>query len=160
MIDDFEKVKAQLKELAPIINAFKAESVQLRVIELLLGTASGDAESAEEDPGKTATTPTPTKRKRKRKTTAPKESTANTPDTKKKSSSRGGTGAYAAVSALYDNGFFKSSQTIRSVIAHCGTSKGHHFKANQISPPLLRMLRDGKLTRNKNSDNQYEYSEA
>lgn len=160
MIDDFEKVKAQLKELAPIINAFKAESVQLKVIELLLGATSGDIDLAEEEPNKAPAPSLPGKRKRKRKTTAPKEPTSDTPETKKKSSSRGGTGAYAAVSVLHDKGFFKSPQTIRSVIDHCGTAKSHHFKANQISPPLLKMLRDGKLTRNKNSDNQYDYSEA
>lgn len=160
MIDDFEKVKTQLKELAPIINAFKAESVQLRVVELLLGTPSDGSESVEEEPIKADTPSAPTKRKRKRKTTAPKAPTADSTESKKKPSARGGTGAYAAVSALHANGFFKSPQTIRSVIDHCGTAKGHHFKANLISPPLLKMLRDGKLKRKKNSDNQYEYSEA
>ena len=160
MIDDFEKVKAQLKELAPIINAFKAESVQLKVIELLLGPAGERTEPAKDEPPHSPAPPTAPKKKRKRKATAKQDATTDAATAHKKSSSRGGTGAYAAVSTLYENGLFKSPQTIRSVIEHCGTAKGHHFKANQISPPLLKMLRDGKLTREKNSDNQYEYSEA
>lgn len=37
MLKNFEKIKRQLEELAPVINAFKSEAVQLRVAEYVLG---------------------------------------------------------------------------------------------------------------------------
>lgn len=64
------------------------------------------------------------------------------------------------ISQLHADGFFKSPQTISAIVKHCGTSKGHHYKANECSPALLRLLRDGKLTRQKNKDGQYEYTQA
>jgi hypothetical protein len=47
MIKNFENVKAQIAELASVINSFKSEAVQLRIIELVLGTPQ-EAESTEE----------------------------------------------------------------------------------------------------------------
>lgn len=35
MISNFEQMKAQLAELANVINAFKSEAVQLRIVELI-----------------------------------------------------------------------------------------------------------------------------
>ena len=39
MIEQFDTVREQLAQLAPIINSFKSEAVQLRLVELILGTA-------------------------------------------------------------------------------------------------------------------------
>ena len=36
-------------------------------------------------------------------------------------------------------------------------NEGRRYKANEISPALLRLLRDKKLERAKNKDGQYEY---
>jgi len=157
MIEDFEKVKEQLKELAPLINSFKSESVQLKLIELLLAHPAGKKISDKSG------SVSESKLQSGRKPRKPK-STTDTKDADKgsaqKKTTRGGVGAQATVTSLYQEGFFKSPQSIGTIVEYCGTNKGHHFKANEISPPLLRLLRDGKLKRDKNSDNQYEYTEA
>jgi len=162
MIKNFDKIRQQLEELAPIINSFKSETVQLRLVELIF---RGEGESQEE--GDTHESEKPAKSNASSKSTRKRRSTtksklgksAKTDNTAPKSS-RGGAGAHAAVTALVDQRFFKKPQSIRSIIEHLGANKGRHFKANQISPSLLRLLREGKLTRNKNADNQYEYSET
>lgn len=41
MIQNFDLLKQQLSELSPIINSFKSETVQLRVIELVFAQAVG-----------------------------------------------------------------------------------------------------------------------
>lgn len=64
------------------------------------------------------------------------------------------------INQLLSDGFFKNPQTIGAIVSHCGTSKGHHYKANECSPGLLRLLRDNKLTRKKNKEGQYEYTQA
>jgi len=47
MIRNFENIKKQLQELTPVINAFKSEAVQVKIVELLLTTASrADAANA------------------------------------------------------------------------------------------------------------------
>jgi len=62
------------------------------------------------------------------------------------------------ITQLLGDGFFKTPRTISAIVAHCSASKGHHYKANECSPSLLRLLRDGKLKREKNKDGQYEYT--
>ena len=37
MLENFVKMKNQLSELAGVVNAFKSEAVQLKIIELILG---------------------------------------------------------------------------------------------------------------------------
>jgi hypothetical protein len=69
-------------------------------------------------------------------------------------------GAFAMIGQLLGDGFFKTPRTIGAIVAHCGTAKGHHYKANECSTPLLRLLRDNKLKRQKNKGGQYEYSQA
>ena len=43
MIKDFKKIKEQLIELSDVINSFKSEQVQLRLVELIFGTAETQA---------------------------------------------------------------------------------------------------------------------
>ena len=45
MIRNFDVIKDQLKELAGVINSFKSEAVQLRLIELVFEAAEIDPES-------------------------------------------------------------------------------------------------------------------
>lgn len=148
--DNIGTLKAKLKDLADVINAFKSEAVQLKVLELLIAGKS----STDESPGTTARLVTG----RRKKTKQADELSSKASKAKPERSSAG-RGAFAIVSSLVTDGFFKSPRTIRHVIDHSGTQKGHHFKANEVSPALLRLLRNGTLIRKKNKDNQYEYSQ-
>lgn len=149
MLKDFEAIKTQLAELADVINKFKSEAVQLRIIELVLqgrrAEGSGGAHS-ELAPAR--------KGKKKRKTSS---GTANKGDEKKKRAS-GGTGAIATLVKVYEEGFFAKPRTISDILAHCETNLARRIKANEISTKLARMVRSGELKRAKNADNQYEYT--
>ncbi len=149
MLKNFEAIKAQLAELADVINKFKSEAVQLRIVELVL--QGKNVETGGESSNEVATTK---KGKKKRK---PASSSTNTADGKKKKAS-GGTGAIATLVKVYGEGFFSKPRTISDILAHCETNLARRIKANEISGKLGRMVRTGELKRTKNTDNQYEYT--
>lgn len=158
---DLDEMQKRLKAIAEVVNAFKSESVQLRVVEVLLGQLG-----AHSVPPQRAA-PAPAKRSKRRKTSAKvepsiKASEKTRPErpTRKAARSSSSPGAFAMITQLVGDGFFKTPRTISAIVAHCSTSKGHHYKANECSPGLLRLLRDGKLKREKNKDGQYEYTQA
>jgi len=154
--NDINVLKKKLKELADVINSFKSEAVQLKIVELLFEGVEVATESIGEEK-KSASK----KRKRTEKLAKKEPKAKKTKDSIKQAKIRGtGKGSWAIVSKLVDEGFFDSPKAIREVIKYCSTNLGHHFKANEVSPPLLRLLRDNKLTREKNKDHQYEYTTA
>lgn len=150
MIENFEKMKKQVSELAGVINSFKSEAVQLKIIELILGDVT---EVAEEE----ATGGKKSKRKKaaRRQKYTKKKADGSKPSPKKKVS--GGTGSFATLTQLLEGDFFKQPRTINDIIEHCKLNLARSFKANEFSGTLARMTREGKLTRKKNKDKQYEY---
>jgi len=64
------------------------------------------------------------------------------------------------ITELLGSGFFKQPKTISDIVDHCAANRGHHYKANECSPALLRQLRDKKLKRQKNENGQYEYTQT
>ena len=157
-LDDMQK---RFKAIADVVNAFKSEAVQLRVVEVLLSQLGVPAAPAGNVDSKQK------RRSKRRKTSTKTEAPAGGAENPKPQKaprvtarSSASPGAFAMISQLLGNEFFKAPRTIGAIVAHCGTSKGHHYKANECSPALLRLLRDGKLTREKNKDGQYEYTQA
>ncbi len=69
-------------------------------------------------------------------------------------------GSFAALTQLYEASFFSTPRTISSIVDHLKHKHGRSFKSSEISPPLLRLLRTNKLTRDKNSEKQYEYKKT
>lgn len=157
MIDDFDATKKKLAELADVVNKFKSESVQLRIVEFVLGSEVNSDNSAE------AETKAPRRRKRNKSTkpAAPETTTTNNGASSEKPSKsrRGGTGAVATLNEMVDDGFFKSKRTIGDIVKHCEEKKARRFKANEFSGALGRKTRDGTLDREKNKDGQYEYKQ-
>jgi hypothetical protein len=153
MIKNFEETKQQLAERATVLNSFKSEAVQLRIVELVLqGAASGGAASEDDDED---TKPPP--KARKRRPGVPK-STANGAAQGTKNRRRiGGSGPVSTLELLIEEGFFSKHQTIGQIVEHCGSSKARNFKPNEISGPLGRLVRNNKLKRKKNADGQFEY---
>jgi len=149
-----EELKKELREIADILNQFKSEAVQLKVLDMIAGRIISE-------PG------TRTKQKRKgsggRK--AAKEEDVPNGEPQKESRTgaapRGsGGGAHSIILRLVEEGFFDKPQTIGAITKHASERLGHHLKANECSPSLLRLLRGGTLTRSKNNDGQYEYTKA
>lgn len=153
MIKNFDAIKEQLKELAGVINSFKSEAVQLRLIELVFEAAEVGSGS-ESGGGATADKDRPQRRSRKVKAPATKRDGASRP----KGSGR--PGGKAMLDRLHGEGFFKKPKTIRQLVEHCEHNLAFKYKQNEFSGPLGRLTRDGKLKRTKNADKQYEYSEA
>lgn len=150
MMQRLVDMKAQLSELATILNAFKSEAVQLRILEAVLGKESGgkqltDPEDTEHN-GKTNA-------RRKRKTKKP-----NGEAVAKSKKASGSTGAVATLTQLLTGPFFDKPRALNDIIEHCKVKLGRPFKPSQLSGPLLIMVRKSELTREKNADNsQYEY---
>ena len=159
MLKDFEAVKEQLAELAAVVNAFKSEAVQLRIVELLF-EAETNAEKPEDEDAK----PARRKSSRRRKSQGAKassEKAASEVKTRKPRtrSSSGRPGSKATLGNLYDDGFFKTPKTLKQIVEHCDQNLALKFRQSDFSGALARYVRDKTLKRAKNSDNQYEYSQ-
>jgi len=149
-----EELKKELKEIAEILNLFKSEAVQLKVLDMLTGRMTSPSEA------------TRTQKRRRslgRKPTKEDE----VPDDESEKQGRGGAlarasggGAHSIILRLLDEGFFDKPQTIGTITKHASERLGHRLKANECSPSLLRLLRGGRLIRSKNADGQYEYTKA
>jgi hypothetical protein len=154
MIKNFDETKRQLAELATVLNSFKSEAVQLRIIELVLqGAADRIDPPPSDDPGD---------RKRSAKTrgrgSAVRKATSENGEQGAKSRRRGGgNGPIPTLEILIQEGFFKKHQTIGQIVEHCVSSKARNFKPNELSSPLGRLVRNNKLQRKKNADGQFEY---
>lgn len=150
MIKNFETVKAQLSELSSVINLFKSEAVQLRIIELVLGVSQTTNPTDEGG----AASATDKKASRLQKTQSVDGERKK--DSKKKKVVAG-TGAVSALTELASTTFFDKPRTINDIIEHCKHKLARSFKANEFSGKLGRMVRNEELTRQKNAEKQYEY---
>ena len=149
-----EHLKKELKEIADILNQFKSEAVQLKVLDMLTGQLRPPATPP---PGRGA-------ERRTRQTAAQEPSLLKEKLPKATEGRSGGRtpgrGALSVILRLLEEGFFDKAQTISKITKHASERLGHHLKANECSPSLLRLLRSGRLTRSKNTDGQYEYIKA
>jgi len=151
-MENFEGLKKQLTQLAEVLNQFKSEAVQLRILDVVLGDQN-PGEAKPEFPSKPVTKSLPRRTKTKK---AAAES--GTSDKLKKST--GGAGAGATLTRLTQSDFFDQARTINDIIEHCKHNLARTFKANEFSGKLARLVRTGALVREKNSDNQYEYKKS
>lgn len=154
MIKDFDTVKNQLKELSEVINSFKSETVQLRIIEMLFkGVAIADeTEEEDEEPESNNNSP---KRRTKKKTSKPRQEGEKK---EKKTSSKSRPGIKTTIEQLVSENFFKTKRTIGDIVKHCNDSLAITLKSTDISGVLMKLVRDRSLKREKNPENnQYEY---
>lgn len=157
MIEKFDEVKKQLSELSHVINSFKSEAVQLRIVELIfLGRTRDEVPPVEEEIEESANVRRRSTRSRRKKAGAtPRNDTAEAKSPKARSS--GKQGALGILNRLIEDGFFSQKRTLSEIVNHCDTKLATKFKQNDISGKVVRLVRNGQLTRTKNSDGQYEY---
>lgn len=150
-IEDIDGKKKQLTELATVLNSFKSEAVQLRLLDHLLGEVQVDGGHQSQN-----TDRKPSSRRRRKE---PKTSVGNgqSGPTAKKKPMSSGNGPVATVAQLAEGDFFKKPRTIGDIVEHCKHNLARSFKANEISGKLGQLVRGGQLTRAKNADKQYEY---
>jgi hypothetical protein len=155
MTVEFDETKKRLGELAQVINEFKSEAVQLKVLEWILdswGTTSPNAGAS-----KPLAEKKPTK---KRKKTLPSEASDEQSSKSTRSRSTAGRpGPGKTVDRLISEGFFKSHRTMSAIMDYCKEKYALIYDGGDLSPTLGRAIRAGKLEREKNQDSQYEYFE-
>jgi len=154
MIKNFDELKKQLQELSAVINSFKSEAVQLRLVELILQVEAPEGAAAAP-----ATSDSSSSRKRPAKK-GPPTSRASRVDRASAAGQKPGRarkGAAAVLQELIDDGFFQAKRTINAIIEQARSQKARVFKANELSGPLARFIRDKRLKRQKNTDGQFEY---
>jgi hypothetical protein len=154
MIKNFDEIRKQLGELAPVINSFKSEAVQLRVVELIFRAAATDDGESQTD-----TSPTPPAARRPNSRRSAKKPSVGNGNTQPRAKGTGRLGGHAMLNQLVASGFFKKAKTIGEIVAHCETDLAVKYKQSDFSGPLIRLVRDNKLKRAKNKDQQYEYSQ-
>jgi hypothetical protein len=100
--------------------------------------------------------PTPTRRRRR----AARPQTSGAGETaRKKQAARPARrrGPKTALSELIDEGYFGQARTINEAQEQLRHKKGLRFTLQDLSPSLVRLLREGRLDRDRNASGQYEY---
>lgn len=69
-------------------------------------------------------------------------------------------GPKAAIMQLLHAGFFRSARTIAEIQEELQHRRGHAYSVQELAPALVRSIRDESLSRERNSEGQYEYSQA
>lgn len=90
-----------------------------------------------------------------KKKTSPTTSSTTASKPTKKSGTRPGPKQF--LERLIADGFFSSHREISSIISHIQQAHAHTYKATDMAPALVRLLRENKLKREKNKDGRYEY---
>lgn len=157
MIQNFDLLKQQLSELSPIINSFKSETVQLRVIELVFAQAVGTLNSAQKPAAGTESAPAPVAKTRKRRTSKAKTGKSENGETKPARSKAGRPGPGAIVEQLITEGFFNKGKTPNDVVVHCRDDKVLTYNGTEISVSLARAVKSQKLKREKDGNGQFLY---
>lgn len=155
MIQNFDLLKQQLSELSPIVNSFKSETVQLRVIELVFAQAVR-AVNATQTPDSASPSPEPTKPKR-RKSARSKAGPSEKSDAKPTRSKAGRPGPGAIVDQLISEGFFDKGKSPNDVVVYCRDDKVLTYNGTEISVSLARAVKSQKLKREKDGNGQFLY---
>jgi hypothetical protein len=148
VIKNFDELKKQLAELVDVVNGFKSEQVQLRVMESLLanlGIAPASDLKAELDKPKPPNVRKTAKAKKKdgEATPAKNSGTRKSPKT--------------AIMALIAEGYFAQHRPIGTVVSHLGEKKATTLSLGAVQMALNRLVQNGEMERGKNAEGQYEY---
>jgi hypothetical protein len=159
MINIPASVNKGLGQLADLLNQFKSEAVQVKLLDRFLSGVGSVVQPAID----TASAILPKRRGRppgsgKKKAAAKSVQAAAAPKAgkpgRRKRSKMGATGA---LHKLIDSGFFKAHRSIADVTNACKNKLGLDIAVTNLSGPLMRFVSEKKLVRAKNKDDKYEY---
>ncbi len=165
MIKNFDKVKTQLSELSEIINKFNSESVQLKIVELLLGATEKEKVVEKEVEAKApAPAPAPvateTETKRRKPGRPPKKAAEKEAPKKRGPRKRitDRPGPSSILKQLMETDFFTEKRTIGDIVNYCINTYKYEYKSTDLSGTLAKYAKEGLLNRGKNPEsNQFEY---
>jgi hypothetical protein len=145
MSKHIEKLKKQLVEVAEVVNSFKSEAVQVRIIdrllEVMIESEKGDAEGGEMFG------------KKVRKLRVEDDGGAV--------AGRKKPGATKILNQLLNTDFFDTQRSISSIANYCKDQYDSDFKTSELSGILLKLANENKLRRERsNENNRFEYIRA
>jgi hypothetical protein len=144
MSKHIEKLKKQLVEISDVVNLFKSESVQVKVIERLLDVLT-ESERAEND-----TADTFIKRGYRQRITDDNGYAAERASKKP--------GATKVLNQLLNGEFFDTPHSISSIAVYCKEKFDSDFKTSELSGILLKLANENKLRRERSyENNRFEY---
>ena len=144
MSKHIEKLTKQLLEISEVVNSFRSEAVQVRIIDRLLDAIiesdKADVEGAE----------TFSKKIRKSKSGDEDEFAA--------SQGRKKPGATKILNQLLATDFFDARHSISDIAEYCKENFDSDFKTSELSGILLKLAKENKLKRERSNDNnRFEY---
>jgi hypothetical protein len=147
MSKHIEKLKKQLLEVSEVVNSFRSEAVQVKIIDRLLDvmmeSEKGDIDGAD------------LLNKRGRKIRHSDDDDASSSSGRKKP------GATKVLNQLLSTDFFDSQHSISEIADHCKENYDSDFKTSELSGILLKLAKENKLKRERSNDNnRFEYVKA
>jgi hypothetical protein len=142
-----EKLKKQLIEISEVVNLFKSEAVQVKVIDRLLEVMI-DGEKSEND----------THEVYNKKGLKPRVNGSNY----EHSIDRKKPGATKVLNQLLSTtDFFDTHRSISSIADYCKSNYDSDFKTSELSGILLKLANEHKLRRERSdTNNRFEYVKA
>jgi hypothetical protein len=142
MSKHIEKLKKQLLEISEVVNSFRSEAVQVKVVERLLD-AMIDSEKADGD-GEVIS-------KKGYKSRLDDDGNYTIRGAKKP-------GATKVLNQLLSSDFFNTAHSISSIATYCKEKFDSDFKTSELSGILLKLANENKLRRERsNENNRFEY---
>ncbi|HVW12543.1 MAG TPA: hypothetical protein VHB54_01900 [Mucilaginibacter sp.] len=144
MSKHIEKLKKQLLEISEVVNAFKSEAVQVRIVDRLLDTIvdtdRNDTEAVD-----------PISKKGRRSRTGEDEDNDSLNGRKKP-------GATKILNQLLMTDYFDTAHSISAIADYCKENYDSDFKTSELSGILLKLSKENKLRRERSNDNnRFEY---
>ncbi|HWD87675.1 MAG TPA: hypothetical protein VG367_06075 [Mucilaginibacter sp.] len=145
MSKHIEKLKRQLLEISEVVNSFKSEAVQVRIIDRLLDAI---AENEKAEPENVETSIKKTRRTR-------------SGETDDHAHGRKKPGATKILNQLLVTDYFNSRHSISEIADFCKEHYDSDFKTSELSGILLKLAKENKLRRERSNDNnRFEYVKA
>lgn len=147
MSKHIEKLKKQLMDISEVVNAFKSEAVQVRIVDRLLDAI------VETEKNETDGMDTPGKKARRLR--------AGEEDENLSSANRKKPGATKILNQLLNTDYFDSRHSISAIADYCKEHYDSDFKTSELSGILLKLSKENKLKRERSNDNnRFEYVRA
>ena len=144
MSKHIEKLKKQLLEISEVVNSFRSEAVQVKVVDRLLD-AMIESEKGQSDSADAFS-------RRVRRTRQIDDDEHHSNNGRKKP------GATKVLNQLLMTDFFNSSHSISEIADYCKESYDSDFKTSELSGILLKLAKENKLKRERSNDNnRFEY---
>jgi len=146
MSKHIEKLKKQLLEIAEVVNSFKSEAVQVRIIDRLLDAIAENDKAEPEGPEAFV------KKVHRSK---------NGEDDDQGSHGRKKPGATKILNQLLSTDYFNTRHSISAIAEYCKEHYDSDFKTSELSGILLKLAKENKLKRERSNDNnRFEYVRA